>query len=73
MDCGVQELPSSTYMILLQDLDLRIPHHHFDREIAWVDVFAIGIINHLFPITFWFGTLILVVALGTCIYGDWRF
>ena len=34
--------------------------------------FAIGLINHLFPITFWIGTLVMIVVLGLCIYGDWR-
>lgn len=34
--------------------------------------FLIGIINHLFPITFWMGTLVFIVVVGLCIYGDWR-
>ena len=34
--------------------------------------FSIGVINHLFPITFWFGTLIMVVVVGLCVFGDWR-
>ena len=34
--------------------------------------FSIGIINHLFPITFWFGTLIMVLVVGLSVFGDWR-
>ena len=32
---------------------------------------GIGIINHLFPVTIWLGTLVLIVSLGVSLYGDW--
>lgn len=70
-----QELPSS---IIVTDFFIAglgfantAPSIRYGRLIGLMCPF-IGIVNHLFPITFWFGTLILVVVLGLCIYGDWR-
>ncbi len=70
-----QELPSS---IIVTDFFIAglgfantAPSIRYGRLLG-IMCFAIGIINHLFPITFWFGTLLMVVVLGLCIYGDWR-
>ena len=72
---GYQELPSS---IIVTDFFIAglgfantAPSIRYGRPIGLM-CFCIGIINHLFPITFWFGTLVLVVVLGVCVFGDWR-
>ena len=72
---GYQELPSSIivtdFFIAGLGLANTAPSIRYGRPIGLM-CFCIGIINHLFPITFWFGTLVLVVVLGVCIFGDWR-
>ena len=70
-----QELPSS---IIVTDFFIAglgfantAPSIRYGRWLGLM-CFAIGIINHLFPITFWFGTFFMVVVLAFCFYGDWR-
>ena len=68
------ELPTS---IIVTDLFIvgfglanTAPSIRRGRELGLMCV-VIGVVNHNFPITFWFGTLILIVVLGICVYGDW--
>ena len=70
-----QELPSSVivtdFFIAGLGFANTAPSIRYGRWLGLM-CFSIGIINHLFPITFWFGTFIMVVVVGFCIYGDWR-
>ena len=70
-----QELPTS---IIVTDLFIvgfglyhTAPSILYGRELGLMCI-VIGVVNHNFPITFWFGTLIMVLVVGLCIYGDWR-
>lgn len=70
-----QEQPTS---IIVTDLFIAgfglsntAPSIRYGRELG-VMCIVIGIVNHNFSITFWFGTLVLMLVLGICVYGDWR-
>ena len=69
-----QELPTS---IIVTDLFIvgfglsnTAPSILYGKELGLMCI-IIGVVNHNFPITFWFGTLVLIVVLGICVYGDW--
>ena len=69
------ELPSSIIVIDFFIAGLGFtntaPSIRYGRWLGLMCV-TIGVINHLFPITFWIGTLIMIVVLGLCVYFDWR-
>ena len=68
------ELPTSIIVIDLFivgfGLSNTAPSIRYGRQLGLMCV-MIGVINHNFPITFWLGTLVLIVVLGVCVYGDW--
>ncbi|MAA79812.1 MAG: hypothetical protein CL916_11180 [Deltaproteobacteria bacterium] len=69
-----QELPTSIiatdFFIFGFGLSNMVPSVRHGRALGLMCI-GIGIIGHLFPVTIWLGTLISMVVVGLCLYGDW--
>ncbi|MBM73825.1 MAG: hypothetical protein CMK59_00375 [Proteobacteria bacterium] len=68
------EIPASIIVTDLFIIGLGLmnttPAIRYGRWLGFLCV-SVGILNHLLPITFWPGSLIVSVAIVVCIVGDW--
>ena len=69
------ELPSSIIVVDLFILGVGIattpPTIRYGRQLGALCV-LVGVINHLYPVTFWLGSLLIAVSVGIAVIFDWK-